>query len=257
MKPKKYIVFDLDETIGHFYKISTLYNTIWDYSDKQINLHLLLELYPEVFRPGMMKIFEYLKNQKIKNKSIKVVIFTNNMGPKSWTNAIKSFIEKKINYRLFDHVITGWKINGKINEPDRTSDRKLLSDFKRATGCKNKDKILFLDDQYHEYMDKKMVTYLHLKPYKKNISNKILLNRFLRSNNNKIVKLNQWDDFISVYNSHYGHDKEDDDDDDLYHDNNGHMMSGQIFPTIRKFIELSSKKTIKRKTKGHKKTRHL
>ena len=246
--PKKLVVFDLDETIGHFYNISTLYNTIWDYSNKQINLYLLLELYPEVFRPGMMKIFEYLKNQKIKNKSIKVVIFTNNMGPKSWTNSIKSFIEKKINYKLFDHVITGWKVNGKINEPYRTSYMKLLSDFKRATGCKNKDKILFLDDQYHEHMDKKMVTYLHLKPYKKKVSNKILLNSFLRSNNNQIVKLKQWDEFISVYNSHYDRDTEDDDDDDFYNEGDGKIISSQILPGIRKFIELSSKKTIKRYT---------
>ena len=255
MKPRKYIVFDLDETIGHFYKMSSLYNTIWDYSDKQINLQLLLELYPEVFRPGIMKIFEYLKQKKIKDKSIKVVIFTNNMGPKSWTNAIKRFIEKKINYKLFDHVITGWKINGKINEPLRTSYMKLLRDFKRATGCKNKDKILFLDDQYHEDMNKKMVTYLHLKPYKKNISNKILLNRFLRSSNNKIVKLNNWEDFISLYNEHYGDD--DDDSEQSYHTNNGTMLSGQIFPAVRNFIEPSIKKTIKKKSKGHKKTRRL
>ena len=95
MKSKKYVVFDLDETIGHFYKISTLYNTIWEYSGKQINLHRLLELYPEVFRPGMFKLFEYLKQEKIRNKQIKVVIFTNNMGPKSWTNAIKVLLKIK------------------------------------------------------------------------------------------------------------------------------------------------------------------
>lgn len=255
MKSKKYVVFDLDETIGHFYKISTLYNTIWEYSGKQINLHRLLELYPEVFRPGMFKLFEYLKQEKIRNKQIKVVIFTNNMGPKSWTNSIKSFIENKIKYKLFDNVITGWKVNGRVNEPKRSSYMKLLSDFKKITGCSNRDKIIFLDDQYHDYMDKKKVTYLHLKPYRKNISNKILLNRFLRSNNNKIVKLEDWEEFISLYNIHYGEDKEE--DSDLYHMHDGNVTSSQIFPAVKKFIEDNGEKTLKKKKKQHKKTRKL
>ena len=255
MKINKYIVFDLDETIGHFYNISTLYNTIWEYSGKQINLHLLLEIYPEVFRPGMFKLFEYLKQQKMKDKTIKVVIFTNNMGPKSWTNSIKSFIEKKINYNLFDNVITGWKVNGRINEPDRRSYMKLLSDFKRATGCTNRDKLIFLDDQEHPHMNKKKVTYLHLKPYRKELSNKILLNRFLRSNNNKVVALKDWEDFISLYNIHFGEDK--DEDSHLYHMHDGKVTSSQIFPAVKKFIESSKSKTIKKKSKQHKKTRKL
>jgi len=227
-------------------------------SGKKINLHHLLDLYPEVFRPGIFKIFEYLKQEKMKSNKIKVVIFTNNMGPKSWTNSIKSFIEQKINYKLFDRVITSWKINGKINECCRVSYMKLLSDFKKGTGCQNKDKIIFLDDQYHEQMDKKKVTYLHLKPYKKNISNKILINRFLRSNYNKIANLNNWENFISRYNSYYGYDKDDEDNDNsLYESNNGKMISSQILPAIRKFIETNDNKTVKLKSKEHKKTRRL
>ena len=132
---------------------------------------------------------------------------------------------------------------------------KLLSDFKKITGCSNKDKIIFLDDQYHDYMDKKKVTYLHLKPYRKNISNKILLNRFLRSNNNKIVKLEDWEEFISLYNIHYGEDKEE--DSHLYHMHDGNVTSSQIFPAVKKFIEDNGEKTLKKKKKQHKKTRKL
>ena len=43
-----------------------------------------LDVYPHVFRPDMFKIFNYLKRQKKRNKELKVLIYTNNIGPKSW-----------------------------------------------------------------------------------------------------------------------------------------------------------------------------
>ena len=48
----------------------------------------------------MIQLFKYL-NLKKKNKWLKVMIYTNNNGPKSWTYDIKHYIEK-INYKLFD-----------------------------------------------------------------------------------------------------------------------------------------------------------
>ena len=55
----------------------------------------------------------------------------------------KSFIENKIKYKLFDNVITGWKVNGRVNEPKRSSYMKLLSDFKKLLDVQIKTKLYF------------------------------------------------------------------------------------------------------------------
>ena len=59
------------------------------------------------------------------------MIYTNNNGPKSWTYDIKHYIEKKLNYKLFDKIITAWKVNGKIYEKCRSGHEKSYKDLKK------------------------------------------------------------------------------------------------------------------------------
>ena len=47
---------------------------------------------------------------------IKVIIYTNNIGPKSWVFNIKKYIENKIQGKLFDKIIPAWKVNNIIYE---------------------------------------------------------------------------------------------------------------------------------------------
>ena len=79
-------VFDLDKTIGYFTQVAIFLEGVEDYIGRKLKkteMYKIFDLYPEMFRPDMMSIFKYLKNLKQKKKCVKVMIYTNNMGPKS------------------------------------------------------------------------------------------------------------------------------------------------------------------------------
>ena len=77
---QKAVVFDLDETIGHFVQFGIFINLIENYIGNELTSpqqQKILDLYPELFRPGIMKVFKYFKKRLHKN--IKFLIYTNNI----------------------------------------------------------------------------------------------------------------------------------------------------------------------------------
>ena len=84
-------------------------------SSQNNDFNQLIDLYPEFFRPHIFHLFKQLAKRKKKNKNLKVAIYTNNMGPRSWTILIKKYIERKIKAKLFDKIITGHRPNEKGN----------------------------------------------------------------------------------------------------------------------------------------------
>ena len=100
-------------------------------------------MWPKFLRPGIFDILETIKKVKKKDKCLKVVIYTNNMGPRSWTLTIKKYLERKIKYPIFDKVITAFKTNSKTR--CRTTHSKTYSDLFRCT-YGSKSKYMFLDD---------------------------------------------------------------------------------------------------------------
>jgi hypothetical protein len=190
-KGKMVFVFDLDKTIGYFTQVAIFIEGVEDYIGRKLKkqeMYKIFDLYPEIFRPDTMSIFNYLKKIKQKTKTTKVIIFTNNCGPKSWVYDIKKYIEKKIKYKLFDRTIAAWKVNGKVYEKCRTSHEKKYSDLLKCGNLKKSDKIIFLDDMVHDYMINKNVVILHLKAYKHDILFTKMCKIFLKSNIGKIVK---------------------------------------------------------------------
>ena len=193
---KHIIVFDLDETIGHFEEFGRFIDGLAATHESKFFLHSykrnaferiaqryfdeLLSMYPEFFRPSIFRVFKYLKKQKRKNKCLKIAIYTNNMGPRSWTILIKNYIEKKIGGKLFDRVITGYKPHKKIN--CRRTHEKTYADFVRCNSLSKETKILFFDDQHHHHMHHKQVRYIRLHPYRFNIRFSDMISRFLRAN---------------------------------------------------------------------------
>ena len=184
----KVIVFDLDDTIGHFEELSLFLaglqsivsNTI---SDKYI--YNLLDLWPKFLRPGIFDILETIKKVKKKDKCVKVVIYTNNMGPRSWTLTIKKYLERKIKYPIFDKVITAFKTNSKTR--CRTTHSKTYSDlFRCAYGLNSK--YLFLDDQEHQQMIHSNIKYLHLVPYDYGMDFNKMIQTFISSKYGSLVK---------------------------------------------------------------------
>jgi len=182
----KVVVFDLDDTLGHFVQLSGLDWFLTKLYGKNVtrdHFFEILDLYPRVFRPRIFEIMEFLKKEKKRRKDIKVMIYTNNTGCKMWVHRIKSYIEHKIKYKIFDRVICGWKYDGRIIEPNRSGFDKKYKDLRRCGHLTKKDEILFLDDQYHPDMLHSKITYLHLKRYIYNYNLKDMLLKYKDSVN--------------------------------------------------------------------------
>jgi len=181
----KIVVFDLDETLGYFTEFGIFcdcLNTYFknnNYSEK--NFDLLLDLYPEFVRPKLIKILDYLKSKKMNNKCKKILIYTNNQGPKSWAVQIKNYFNKKIQYDLFDQIVAAFKVRGKQVEIGRTSHDKTIDDLIRCTKIPDDVDMCFIDDVYHSGMVDDKVYYIHVKGYKHSLTFKEMLNKYLKS----------------------------------------------------------------------------
>ena len=182
----KVVVFDLDETLGYFSQLGLFYDGLREYLDKdgelsQTYINELFDLYPEALRPGILQILRYLKIQRENKKCKRVLIYTNNQGPKEWANCIKNYFHKKLDYNIFDQIIAAFKVAGKQIEPNRTQHGKSVDDLFNCTKLPDNTEIFFLDDQYHPDMEDASVWYFHLRPYKCNLSKSQLIYRFLDS----------------------------------------------------------------------------
>ena len=66
MRPKV-VVFDLDQTLGDFGQLSTFWFGLQDYMKnklKEPDFYEVLDMYPNVLRPNILKILKYLKNKR-------------------------------------------------------------------------------------------------------------------------------------------------------------------------------------------------
>jgi len=168
IKPKKAVVFDMDETLGCYLQFGLFIDILETQLQRDITteeFNILMDLYPLYQRPNILSILNYLKKKKQDGSCDYIYIYTNNQGPKSWAIFIKKYFEYKINYPLFDKIIHAYKINGQLIEKNRTSHDKSVKDFFNCTKISKKTKLCFLDDQYHPRMLNSNVYYLHLKPY--------------------------------------------------------------------------------------------
>ena len=149
------VIFDLDETIGYFGDVAVFIEAYEKYRNKNGNisdeeLFIIFNTIPDLFRKGIFDIFRLLRNfkknnndKKNKDDKLRVLIYTNNMGPKTWVYSIKRYIEEKIEYKLFDRVITAWKVDGVKYEEKRTSHDKKYEDLiKISEELKNYNKNL-------------------------------------------------------------------------------------------------------------------
>lgn len=195
----KYIVFDLDETVGHFVQLGFIYGAFEKYFHRELHLHekfFIFDTFHEMFRPGIFKVFNKIMREKEK-QDISVVLFTNNQGPPSWADTIIKYIHLKLDYKLFDRIIGAYRVRGIINEPLRTGDDKRYKDFKKIVGVNDSIPVLFFDDQVHYDMLNSNVSYILIEPYKKVYSIKEIIKRIqlripIHKNNELIELLNQF-----------------------------------------------------------------
>lgn len=205
------IVFDLDELIGQFVEAGMFWDGLQHYFKNKLtdaDFFHMLDMFPQFLRPNIISIFNYLKHQKQAHNNIRVYIFTNNQGPKSWAEKIKNYIEAKIHYNIFDGVIGAYKVRNKIIEPYRTSYDKSYNDFIKCSGLSDNTKVCFLDDQYHPQMKHKNVYYVNVKPYTFNYTfidmiDTYLQNRHIPPISNKQAFTHYMIDFLKGYSFTY------------------------------------------------------
>ena len=186
---KKVIVLDLDDTIGHFEEISMFLGGLQLILGKEISdkyLYKLLDLWPKFLRFGMIDLLKTVKKVKKRDKCVNVIIYTNNMGPRSWTLLIKRYLEKKIKYPIFDKIITAYRPNSAGN--CRTTHSKTYNDLIKCTGYKKNTEFVFLDDQMHPQMKHPNIKYIHVNPYDYGIPFNKMIKDYLNSNLGHSIK---------------------------------------------------------------------
>jgi hypothetical protein len=183
----KIIVFDLDETLGYFTQFGIFWDCLNAYFNKandtlsQSDFNNVLDLYPEFLRPNIIDVLFYLKDKKLTNCCNKIMIYTNNQGPKEWCEHIINYFNNKINYKLFDQIIAAFKVNGEKVELCRTTHNKTHTDLIKCTQIPSNAQICFLDDKYHHEMTNEHIYYINVKPYYHDLPFEVMMERFKKS----------------------------------------------------------------------------
>jgi hypothetical protein len=184
----KIVVFDLDETLGYFTQYGIFWDSLSNYLKiknknqlSQTDFDSILELFPEFLRPNIINILTYLKNKKKLNCCHKMMIYTNNSGPREWARHIISYFERKINFKLVDQIIAAFKINGKRVEICRTTTNKTHNDLIKCTKIPIDAEICFMDDYFYPEMANDNIYYINIKPYYHDLKFEEILERFNKS----------------------------------------------------------------------------
>jgi hypothetical protein len=200
-KKHKVVVFDVDETLGNFSQFSIFCHVIDTYFNQDdISYRYfndLVDLYPEMIRPNMVRILDYIRKKKNTGVCRKVIIYTNNMGPDKWVTHIRRYFEHKLRLipqastpaiipPLFDHLIGGFKPNAERTETAnrallRTTSEKTMNDLIYCARLPANIEVCFLDDVFHKKMTDDRVYYIKLQPYYMHIPFETFVIRFLNS----------------------------------------------------------------------------
>lgn len=191
----KIIVFDLDETLGYFTQFGIFMDCLSNCLNlknkdelTQIEFNDILDLYPEFLRPGIENILIYLKKKKQSGCCNKMMIYTNNTGPREWSQRIINYFENKINFKLIDQIIYAFKINNERIELCRTSHDKTHVDLIKCTKLPHNTEICYIDDYFYKGMTNDNIYYIHIKPYYNDLHFENMINLFINSDvGNKLI----------------------------------------------------------------------
>ena len=159
------VALDMDETLGHFAQASLLWgatkkDVITLSSDELVAC--LLEV-PGLFNPDLLNIISVLRRGKVRGKVGKVVVYTNNVGERSWPETVCKAINTVAGGHIIDDVIAGYRGRGDTNEPRRTTSHKTLSDLRHCVG--EAPFYVFVDNEHHPGMVSSVVKYIRVTPH--------------------------------------------------------------------------------------------
>ena len=187
--PKRIVVFDLDETLGHFEDLSIF----WDLINQVVGRHTerdffdILDLNKNLIRPGILKVLNYVKEKRKNKQCDKVVIYTNNNGPLKWATLIIKYFESKSGIK-FDKIIGGYQVNNIRNGGCRSSYLKSEKDLLRCSNMPNGTQICFIDDKKHMHMQSDNIYNITVDPYVYVISYKEMATKYYNNFNKRLKK---------------------------------------------------------------------
>jgi hypothetical protein len=252
----KIVVFDLDETLGYFTQFGIFWDSLSNYIKSknkspfdnplsQSDFDDVLDLFPDFLRPNVINILTYLKNKKKTNCCSKMMIYTNNTGPREWARHIIQYFEGKINYKLVDQIIAAFKINGKRVEICRTTQNKTHKDLIKCTKIPADAEICFMDDSFYPEMANDNIYYINVKPYYYDYTFEEMLSRFKKSDVGKKLIENDkdFDDLMMEYMNLFKYTVVEKDDKEYEVDK---ILGKHIISHLHSFFNRSTKnKTIK------------
>jgi hypothetical protein len=257
----KIVVFDLDETLGYFTEFGIFWDSLASYVKNkngnklsQTDFDNILDLFPEFLRPNIINILAYLKEKKLSSCCHKMMIYTNNNGPKDWANHIIRYFENKINYKIVDQIIAAFKINGKKFEICRTSHNKTHNDFIQCTKLPETAEICFLDDTFYPDMANDNVYYINIKPYYYDLQIDYMIKKFKESDVGKKI-VNNDDDFEILIMKHIKLYKYECIDKDLKEYEVDKILGKHIIKHLQEFFKPKRNKSVRKKSNIKNKTK--
>lgn len=183
----KIVVFDLDETIGHFFLVRLIWESMHHFIEynhiayklTQNDFNELIDMYPETLRPDIISVLTYLRRKRQLGACGGIMIYTNNRYPKEWVDMITSYIENRVGGRVFDRTVLAFKLRGKVQELMRTTAEKKLSDFVACCRLPTDIEICYIDDTEYLGMSSDNVFYLKLRPYYYYYTKDVVVNRMM------------------------------------------------------------------------------
>lgn len=254
------MVFDLDETLGHFSQIATFWNLTNHYLSYPVLdnkfFFKFLDSFQDFLRPNILKLLSNLKRKKQRGICDYIIIFTNNTN-KQWIELIKEYFHYRLKYKLFDKIIAGFRDYGNQVEICRSSHDKSHKDFINCSKLPLNTKICFLDDLEHHQMENPNVLYIHIKPYLHHEKFIKMANIFYKQNKSIFFKNNNntYQDYSKyIINSTKKYKLEYFKKSSI-EKNIDYMLSDQIIKEINRFFKTQAKNfTIKKKKKLFNKT---
>lgn len=183
----KYVIFDLDQTLGHFTELSIVWGCLQTVNAAKTHqdFHRLCEIFEnDYFRPGIFRVMRFLAEKK-KTNPIKVVLYTNNIGSMDWLKMIISYLEKRVGSKdIFDVIVPGYNpYKGPYQM--RSSFDKTYPEIRRCAKIPADAKLIFFDDVEHPGMIHKNITYIKVKPYIRSNTAEEILKRIHKKAPNK------------------------------------------------------------------------
>jgi hypothetical protein len=256
VKQCKIVVFDLDETLGNFVELGMFCDALENVTNKKIaneEFYKILNLFYEFLRHKIKEILKYLLHKKKRNDCSKIMLYTNNQGPREWAEKICSYFNHEFKTEIFDQIIAAFKVKGVRVELCRTSHDKSVEDLIHCTKVPPNTEICFLDDQYHPLMENDAVYYINIKPYTYSIAFQDMAERYYDNFNlttNKKEFISKIINYMREFN--YTHIKKT--EEELKIDN---IISKKIMMHLEEFFNKNKVQTRKKKNKNKRKTQKM